>query len=383
MSTSLGQYADFGELLASMLKQTGWDAWRTRIASCPAAAVDDVLAKPEQGIDDLWALLAPLSPGQLERMAQQAHRVTLQRFGRTVLLYAPLYVSNFCSNACVYCGFNCRNRVARRALSVDEAEEESALIRAMGFQHILLVSGEDPRHAGTGYFTALASRLRHQFSSIGIEVQPLSSIEYAELIACGVDSVTCYQETYNPTTYERVHRAGPKRDYARRLGTLERAAAAGIRKVGLSPLYGLDDWRVEALMAGVHAHYMATRFWRTQVSISFPRLRPAAGGYEPPCPLDDAGLAQLICAFRLVLPDVHLVLSTREPAGLRDRLLPLGITQMSAGSRTSPLGYSHDKEAGEQFTVMDERSPDDVCAMISAGGYEPVWKDWDESFLNG
>jgi len=340
-----------------------------------------VVAKPAHDLDDLPVLLSPAAARRLEDLAQRAHALTLQRFGRVVVMYAPLYVSNHCMNQCAYCGFNARNPLERRALSVEEAVRESMLLHDAGFRHILLVSGQHTQYAQASYLAQVAGQLRAHFASINIEVAPLRREEYAVLIEHGVDGVICYQETYNPATYAAVHLGGPKRDYDWRLGTLERAAEAGVRRVGLSALYGLDDWRVEGWMAGLHAYYLMTRYWRTQVSISFPRLRAAAGGFEPLQPLSDRGLAQLICALRLVLPDAHLVLSTREPAALRDHLLRLGITQMSAGSRTAPLGYSHDGEAGAQFDVMDERTPTAVAAAIADAGYEPVWKDWDRRFL--
>ncbi len=364
-----------------MVEETPWDALRARIAGCPSSRVDATLAKDSLSVEDLWVLLSPAAADRLEDMAQRAHRLTLQRFGRVVLMYAPLYVSNYCSNLCVYCGFNARNKVERRAMTVDEAVEESRLLHAMGFRHILLVSGEHPRYAQADYLSELAERLRHMFASVCVEVQPLTTDEYARLIDRGVDCVTCYQETYNRVTYAEVHPGGPKSDYDWRLATLERAAKAGIRKVGLSALYGLDDWRVDAFFVGLHAEYLMRRYWQTQVSISFPRLRHAAGGFTPSNPLPDKGLVQLVCAFRLALPDAHLVLSTRERAEVRDNVLPLGITQMSAASRTSPQGYSRDQEAGEQFCVMDHRSAVGVADAIRRAGYEPVWKDWDERFL--
>ena len=375
------QAPSFAHLCAALLADDGWRRMQTTMAAVSDAAVAAVLAKPAWDVADLPVLLAPAAARQLETLAQRAHALTLQRFGRVVLLYAPLYVSNYCTNLCAYCGFNARNALDRCALTVAEAVRESRLLHTQGFRHILLVSGQHPQHVQAAYLAELAEQIRHHFASIGIEVAPLRHEEYATLIAHGVDSVTCYQETYNPRTYLDVHMGGPKRDYDWRLGTLERAAQAGMRRVGLSALYGLDDWRVEALCVGLHAHYIMTRYWRTQVGISFPRLRAAAGGYQPPQPLPDAGLAQMMCALRLVLPDAHLVLSTREPAALRDQLLPLGITQMSAGSRTAPQGYSRDGAAGEQFDVQDERAPQEVAAMLLRAGYEPVWKDWDATYL--
>jgi len=371
----------FAEVLEPLVARGGWARLRAALDQVPGAQVEACLAQDTWDVRDLPVLLAPAAASHLEAMAQRAHALTVQRFGRVVLLYAPLYVSNYCQNLCAYCGFNARNEVQRCALTLDEAEAESRLLHDMGFRHILLVSGQHERYATVAYLAALAERLRGLFASLNIEVKPLKTDEYARLIAAGVDGVTCYQETYDPKTYADVHLGGPKRDYDWRLGTLERAAQAGIRKIGLSPLYGLADWRTEALCAGLHGAYVLQHFWKTQLSLSFPRLRGAAGGFQPAHPLPDRGLAQIICAFRLVFPDAHLVLSTREPAALRDRLLPLGITQMSAASRTSPFGYSHAHDSGEQFDVMDTRSAADVAAAIRAAGYDPVWKDWDTTYL--
>jgi 2-iminoacetate synthase len=371
----------FDTVCTDVLRGSSWDHLAQKIDGCGGERVSAVLAGADCSVDDLWILLSPAAGERLEEMAQRAHRLTLQRFGRTILLYAPLYVSNYCINQCKYCGFNIKNTVSRRCLTVDEAYRESMLLHAQGFRHILLVSGEHPDYAHAAYLAELAEKLRHEFSSVCIEVQPLSQDEYSGLIEHGVDCVTCYQETYNPATYAAMHPGGPKSDYYNRLNTLDRAAAAGIRKVGLSPLYGLDDWRVEALMVGLHARHLETRYWQTQVCLSFPRLQRAAGAFDAPYPLDDRSLTQLICAMRLVFPDAHLILSTRETARLRDQVLPLGITQMSAGSRTAPQGYSHDHEAGEQFDVMDQRTANEVAMAIAGQGYEPVWKDWDEQFL--
>lgn len=381
IANSLKHARTFVEVLDPLVARGGWAQRREEIQRVTLAEVDTCLAKGTWDVDDLHILLSPAASARLEHMARLSHALTLQRFGRVVLLYVPLYVSNYCQNLCAYCGFNARNKVPRTALSLDEAEAESRLLHDMGFRHLLLVSGQHQRYANVDYLCALAERLRGLFASLNVEVKPLKTDEYAQLLAAGVDGVTCYQETYDPVTYAEVHLGGPKRDYDWRLGTLERAAQAGMRRVGLSPLYGLADWRVDAWCAGLHAAFLTLHYWKTLVSISFPRLRAAAGGFIPPHPLPDRGLAQIICAFRLVFPDAHLVLSTREPAALRDRLLPLGITQMSAASRTAPFGYSHTQEAGEQFDVQDTRSAAEVAAAIRAAGYDPVWKDWDTTYL--
>ena len=375
------KYNSFREACDDLLNNNGWENLSEKILRYSPEQVNSVLTKPELSINDLPVLLSPAASEQLETMAQRSHKLTLQRFGKTVLMYVPLYVSNYCTNLCVYCGFNAKNKVKRLAMSIDEAVNESMLLHKMGFQHILLVSGEHPNYANVDYLSELSGKLRDKFSSICVEVQPLSQDDYTKLISSGIDCVTCYQETYNKKTFSEVHPGGKKSDYNWRINTVERAAKAGIRKVGVSPLYGLDNWRTEALFTGFHSYFLMTHYWQTQVSISFPRLRGAAGGFVPENPLTDKQLAQLICAFRLVLPDVHLVLSTREPANIRDNMLPLGITQMSAASSTSPLGYSNASEAGEQFDVVDKRSAAEVAEAIKRIGYEPVWKDWDREYL--
>jgi len=375
------KYSSFREVCDDLLANSGWENLTEEILGSTQEQVNSVLAKSELSINDLPVLLSPAADKQLEIMAQRSHKLTLRRFGKTVLMYVPLYVSNYCTNLCVYCGFNASNKVKRLAMTIDEAVAESKLLHKMGFQHILLVSGEHPNYATVDYLCELSEKLRDKFSSICVEVQPLSQENYATLINSGVDCVTCYQETYNKKKYSKVHPGGKKNDYNWRLETVERAAKAGIRKVGVSPLYGLAEWRTEALLTGFHSYFLMTHFWQTQVSISFPRLRGAAGGFTPDNPLTDRQLAQLICAFRIVLPDVHLVLSTREPAEIRDNMLPLGITQMSAASSTSPHGYSNSSEAGEQFDVIDKRSAEEVASAISKAGYEPVWKDWDKEIL--
>ncbi len=359
-----------------------WEEVAARIAACSAREVKAALARDRARLEDLLPLLSPAAKPYLEEMACKAHGITRRRFGRVIQMYAPLYVSNECTNACVYCGFSQRNPVRRRTLSLKEAKAEALLLLEQGFRHILLVSGESPKHVDTDYLASLALSLSGSFASISIEVQPLEEQDYARLILGGVDSLVSYQETYNRAAYASFHPSGPKRDFSFRLGTCERGGAAGFRRIGIGALLGLCDWRVEGLFAGLHAAYLQKRFWRTQVTISFPRMRPCEGGFAPPFHVDDRALVQLICTLRIVFPDCGLVLSTRERPILRERLLPLGITQMSAGSRTEPGGYAHAGEAGGQFEVDDTRSPAQVASAVVRLGYEPVWKDWDAGFLD-
>lgn len=328
------------------------------------------------------ALLSPTAGRKLESMARASQALTRQRFGHAVQLFAPLYVSNFCINACRYCGFNRENQIKRRALTLAQAEAEAELIRAEGFRHILLVSGEDRKHASVAYLAELARCLKSRFASINIEVYPLNEAEYATLCQAGVDSMTLYQESYERTLYADMHPAGPKRQFDWRLATPERAARAGIEFLGIGALFGLGDWRREAFHLALHARFLQQRCWRQHVSISLPRLRDAAGLEGIPNPVSDMALVQMTCALRLLLPDAGLVLSTREAADLRDHLLPLGITRMSAGSRTSPGGYGEDETAEEQFATADRRAPETVVNVLRKNGFDPVFKDWDAAYAD-
>jgi 2-iminoacetate synthase len=265
---------------------------------------------------------------------------------------------------------------------VDEAEREGRFLHEKGFRHILLVSGEAPLEVGIDYLRKVAERLRPLFASIAIESYPMEKDDYQALVTAGVDGLIVYQETYDRECYREVHPAGRKSNYRRRLETPERGGAAGFRRLGIGALLGLSDWRVEGFFLALHARYLLRHFWRSHLTVSFPRLRPASGGFEPPFPVSDAAMVQLLTALRLFLPDAGLVLSTREPAELRDHLIPLGVTSMSAGSRTAPGGYSRDGSGEAQFEIADHRDPETVAAVIRRLGYEPVWKDWDAAFLS-
>lgn len=343
--------------------------------------VDRALAAERLRPDDLMALLSPAAQDRLEAMAQRAHRVTVQRFGRTILLYAPLYLSNECSNGCRYCGFNAENKVPRRTLNLDEVEREALVLHNQGFRHLLLVTGELPRAVDNEALAAAVRRIRHLFSSVSIEVWPMTEPGYRQMVQAGVDGLTIYQETYDRELYSRMHPFGRKRDYDWRLLTPERGGAAGLRRIGIGSLLGLGHFRAEGFFVGLHALHLSRHFWRTHVSVSFPRIRPADGGFAPLNPVSDPQFVQLICALRILLPDAGLVLSTRESARLRDHLIPLGITQMSAGSCTAPGGYATGDESTRQFAIDDDRSPEEVCSVIRSKGYEVVWKDWDEAFV--
>jgi 2-iminoacetate synthase len=358
-----------------------WERLEEYIYSCTEADVERALMSPILGLQGFISLLSPAAETFLEELAQMAHRLTEQRFGRVISLFAPLYLSNVCTNSCIYCGFNVRNPVERLTLTVDQAAVEGKYLHDKGFRHLLLVSGESPGVVTLEYLLSVVAKLRPWFASIVIEIYPMETAAYRKLIDQGVDGLVIYQETYNEKRYAEVHLAGKKRDYHWRLGTPERGGKAGFRRLGIGALLGLSDWRVEGFFLALHARYLLRNFWKSHLTISFPRLRPAAGGYQPPFSVSDSQMVQLLTALRLLLPDAGLILSTRESPNLRDHLIPLGITSMSAGSRTEPGGYAHDVEAEAQFEIADHRSPHAVADVIRKKGYEPVWKDWDVAFL--
>jgi len=331
-------------------------------------------------IDDLAALLSPVADSYLGSMAERSAALTALRFGRTTQIYAPLYVSSFCTNRCSYCGFSADNKIERRLLSIEEAEVEAMLLNQRGFNHILLVSGEAPAKLGVDYLEELALRLRDRFAAISIEVQPLSTEEYARLFAAGITGVAIYQETYDRITYGQVHLSGQKCNFDNRLDTPARAAAGSMREVGIGVLLGLSDWRAEGIALAMHLAWLRKNFWRTALTVSFPRLRPAAGDFQPLCEVTERDLSHLIFALRLFDPDVGIILSTREEARYRNGMIGLGPTRYSAGSCTAPGGYSNPETTGEQFAIGDHRTIDEVCAAISRKGFDPVRKDWDAGF---
>ena len=354
-----------------------------KIATTTAAQINQALRQPRLNIDSFLHLLSPnISDTQLENMAQQANRITRQRFGRTILLYAPLYLSNECFNGCKYCGFSADNHFPRKTLSLEEVEREAKFLRKQGFRHMLILTGEAPKVAGIDYLEKAVKTIKAYCGSVSIEVFPMDTAGYKRMVTAGVDGLTLYQETYDYELYKQLHPYGPKSDYFYRLDGPERAGQAGLRRIGIGSLLGLGDSLADVFYSGLHALYLARKFWKTQVTLSFPRLCPADGGFQPNTIVSDRQLTQFICALRLLLPDAGLILSTRENEKLRNNLLPLGITQMSAGSCTAPGGYGEDNHDTEQFAISDERSPAEVEAFLKSNGYEAVWKDWDGAFLN-
>jgi 2-iminoacetate synthase len=363
------------------IKKVNWNDIRLTIKKTSNADVLHALSSENKRFADFLALLSPSAGNHLEDMAQIAHHITVQRFGKNIQMYAPIYVSSECSNACVYCGFNRNNRIDRTTLSVEDVIREGENLHEQGFRHVLLVSGESPRHVSVEYFSQIVQHLKPLFASISIEVYPMDADSYATLIKSGVDGLTVYQETYNPDQYQQVHQAGKKKDFNWRLDTPDRGGHSGFRRINIGVLLGLSDWRTDVAFTGLHASCLVKKYWKSHICVSSPRLQSAEGGYTPEFPVKDAELVQLICALRIWLPDAGIVLSTREPKTLRDNLLPLGITQMSAGSKTAPGGYTLKYKADSQFNISDTRTPEEVAHMIESHGYEPVWKDWDEAFF--
>ena len=350
------------------------------IDASTAADVQRALHDDRIDIAGLAALLSPAADDHLPALASRSARITNRRFGRTIQIYAPIYLSNFCVNRCAYCGFAAHNTIERRVLTMAEAEQEAAILQGRGFNHILLVAGEAPARLGVDYLAELALRLRDRFAAISIEVQPLDEEEYARLFAAGITSVAVYQETYDRTVYPQVHHAGKKCDFDYRLATPARAAAAGMREIGIGALLGLADWRLEGLALGLHLAWLRKHYWRTAFTVSFPRLRPAEGGFQPLVLVNERMLSQLIFSLRIFDPDVGLLLSTREEARFRHGMIGLGPTRYSAGSCTAPGGYARPELSGEQFAIGDHRSVQEVCADICGRGYDPVRKDWDATF---
>ena len=346
-----------------------------------AEDVEAALAARHAGARELAVLLSPAAAPLLERMARAAQALTRRHFGRTITLYAPLYLSNFCSSGCAYCGFAADRKHPRRKLSFDEVESELTTLKRMGIEEVLLLTGERTPQADFDYLCECVRRAAAHIAMVTVETFPMTVEEYRALVAAGCTGMTIYQETFDPTIYATLHRWGPKRDFLNRLDAPARALEAGMRQVGLGALLGLADPIADALRLFRHVETLQKQYWRSGFSVSFPRLRPEAGGFQTNHPVSDALLAQLVFAFRLALPEVQLVLSTREPARLRDGLAGVGISKMSVASRTTVGGYDHGAEGGiGQFEVNDQRGVDEFCAALRHAGLEPVFKNWDAAY---
>lgn len=345
------------------------------------ADVERAIGCDEPGPRELAALLSPAAHPFMEVMARRARAITQRRFGRVISLYAPLYLANYCTNGCAYCGFASDRAQPRGRLELPEAEKELAMLKEMGFEEVLLLTGERTSHAGFDYLLECVSLAARRFHAVGVEAFPMTTREYARLAEAGCSGVTLYQETYDPRQYDRLHRWGPKKDYLDRLEAPARAMEAGMRTVGLGVLLGLSDPMSDAVCLLRHAGHLRRIHWKTGITLSFPRLRPQAGNFAAPFPVDEAGLARLVFAVRIVLPDVPLLLSTRERPEFRDGMAGLGISKMSAGSRTTVGGYGGAEPASEgQFQVSDKRGVPEICAMLRNRGLAPVFKNWDSVF---
>jgi 2-iminoacetate synthase len=366
----------------------------------------ETLIQPERSplIRRFEELLLPKSDAELERMAQTSAALTRKHFGKAIRLFAPIYLSNECINSCKYCGFSKENAILRVTLEVEQMLIEARHLIREGFRNILLVAGEHPKFVSNGYLEECVRRLSAEVPGVSLEVGPMETGDYAPLVRAGAEGLVVYQETYHKPTYAELHLSGPKKDFEWRLETPERAYAAGFRRIGIGALFGLWDWREEAVAVARHLEYLLKHCWKSQITVSMPRMRPAAGGFQPRFILPDREFVQAICALRICFPQAGIVLSTREPGELRDALVPIGVTMMSAGSLTEPGGYTGqgretlhhtvrgkpvtmeirppDASAEEQFEIADARSAGEIADLLRTKGFEPVWKDWDKAILS-
>lgn len=368
-------------------------ALRARSLGATDADVRRVIARGRAtSLDDFAVLVSPAATAHLERLSRLSQAITQRFFGRTIRLFAPIYLSNECVNVCKYCGFSRHNTIPRITIPIDQVEREVRLLASKGFRSLLLVAGEHPKFVSNGYVQETIRRMLPIMPGVALELGPLETQDYRPMVAAGAEGLVVYQETYHEPTYRELHTAGPKKHYGWRMDTPERGYEAGFRRLGIGALFGLHDWRLDAISVAAHALHLLKTCWKAHITISLPRMRPAVGGWQPQAAhfLPDREFVQTICALRLLLPHCGLVLSTREPPRLRDGLVRVGITNMSAGASTEPGGYSHFDEStwtptvdqpGEQFHIADERAPHEVAAMIRRQGYEPVWKDFDQALV--
>lgn len=370
------------QYFGSVFGKHDWEKVKSDIYSVTDRDVAFSLSKRKRTIDDFLVLISPAAGPYLEQMAKLSQRLTQQRFGKTIQLYAPLYLSNECQNICTYCGFSLDNKIKRKTLSNTEIILEAMALKAMGINHVLLVSGEANQTVGMDYFKNALALLRPHFTHISMEVQPLSAAEYGELKKAGVHTVLVYQETYHREVYKTYHPKGKKSNFGYRLATPDRIGQAGMHKIGLGVLLGLEDWRVDSFFNALHIDYLQKTYWQTKYSVSFPRLRPAEGVIVPNFVMGDRDLLQLICAYRIWNEDLEISISTRENETFRNHIISLGATSMSAASKTNPGGYVVDKQSLEQFETSDERSMDTMRNIIIEAGYDPIMKDWETVYSN-
>ncbi len=354
--------------------------WEETLSSILSKTEDDVISAlntSKRNLEDFKALISPAAKPYLEQMAQMSSMITKKRFGNTIQMYAPMYLSNECQNICTYCGFSMTNKIPRRTLTDKETLREVDFLKSKGYDHILLVTGEANKTVGVDYINNAIQLIQSKFANITIEVQPLDQTDYEKLIGSGLYAVLVYQETYHKGEYKKHHPKGKKSNFDYRLETPDRLGRAGIHKIGLGALFGLEDWRADSFFTALHLQYLQKTYWKTKYSISFPRLRPHSGGLEPKVEMTDSDLVQLICAFRLLDEDVELSMSTRESELFREHIVNLGITSISAASKTNPGGYVVEPQSLEQFEISDERSTEAVVKMLKNKGLEVIWKDWE------
>ncbi|OED38220.1 thiamine biosynthesis protein ThiH [PVC group bacterium (ex Bugula neritina AB1)] len=363
----------FSDVFDSKLR----DSWGRFLKNVRLEDVEKSLNKDVLDFEDFLSLISVTNDAFLEKQAQKSRDLTLKRFGHTMQLYAPLYVSNECYNACEYCSFTKDNVIPRKTLNASEFDREVTFLTRQGFQNILILSGEDQRKLPLSYFEKLLERMSPHCAYKGLEIYPLDLEGYIRMRAAGVDGVVVYQETYDEKVYKELHTAGPKRLFHKRLNVPDWIGQSGIRHVGIGALLGLSDWRLDVASVAYHAHYLTQTYWKMKVSISVPRIKKGPEGFAPQDEVLDKDLVQIITALRLFLPDCGIVLSTREPENLRDHLILLGVTQMSAGSTTNPGGYEVDPESLKQFDIVDHRPVENIVSVLQNKGYDPVWKDWD------
>ncbi|MFD2287943.1 2-iminoacetate synthase ThiH [Pedobacter petrophilus] len=354
-----------------------WDETKTSIYAKTTIDVERALASPKRTLEDFKALISPAAAPYLEQMAVMSQQLTQKRFGKVLQMYVPLYLSNECNNICTYCGFSYDNKVKRKTLSPMEIMQEVAALKEMGYDHVLLVTGEDNLNVHVDYFKKVLELIRPHFAHISMEIQPMDVEDYDQLTPYGLNTVLVYQETYHQEDYKKHHPKGKKSNFKYRVETPDRLGKAGIHKMGLGVLIGLEDWRTDCFFTALHLTYLEKKYWQSKYSLSFPRLRPFSGGLEPKVEMSDRELVQLICAYRLFNEEVELSISTRESPAFRNNIIKLGITSISAGSKTNPGGYVVAPESLEQFEISDERTPAEIAEMIATQGYEAVWKDWD------
>ena len=370
-------------MFSDELLNIDWDETTERIAAKSDADVRRALGRERCDVDDFMALISPAALPYLETMARLSKRYTEERFGRTMSMFIPLYITNSCSNSCVYCGFHRSNPMRRTILTIEQIEDEYRAIKRLApFENILLVTGENPAKAGVPYLARAIDVAKKYFSNIRIEVMPLSSEEYRLLAEHGLNGVICFQETYNRRNYKVYHPAGKKSDFVWRVDGFDRMGMAGVHSIGMGALLGLErEWRTDVTMMAYHLRYLQRHYWRTRYSVNFPRMRPAQNeGFQPNCFVSDRELAQVTFAMRIFDHDVDISYSTREPQYIRDNMCTLGVTTMSAGSKVNPGGYHTYPEALEQFAVSDSRTASEIEVRLRELGREPVWKDWDASF---